>query len=393
MNLPSRQGRLANYLTLATLVFLAAYLLLPTSKAVNNVYYFLVGLPGIVAFFRYHRGIRFLSATETWMLALVVWCLLVALYHRDVPFFKNIVHVSVFFFTWAFFANPERFQRPGTQLMLYLCLLVYLLASALTLYLHGDFTPGQRLGLMLARLDGPIFTGMLMAALYGLLVPAFLRGQLGGSWGLVLFFLITLLVCALLLQTRAALVGLGVIALLTLVQIGLRRQLLWLLSGLSLTGLAAFLLLPGAWDIAESLLARRDAFRFQLWQVIWQEWQACSYLFGCGRVHETHVYLPNGLRIQHPHSVFLSQTFYTGVVSLILMLGLLFSALRHALRQRHDWRFYLMAGIVMLNFDGDLFIHNPDEIWLLLWLPLALLAASERQAAETAAGQARRTAA
>lgn len=379
MRPPFRQGRLANYLSVAILAFMAAFLLLPTAKSVNNLYYFTVGIPGIAAFFLYHRNIRFLTPIETWMALLMAWNLVIAFHHQDVEYFRNIIHVTAFFFTLSFFSNDSIFHAPCVKVGLYLSLAAYILLSTATSYFNGGFSLGVRQGDMLSRLDGPIYTAMLLVAFYGLLVPLFLKKELGGHIGLIAGFLITMTICALLLQTRSALMGLSVIVLFIAAGSGFYCKKLFLSLLVILLAVAAILMaFPNAIQVGENLLLRKDAFRLELWNRVLEQWQACSHLFGCGKDYEIMNRLSNGQRIHHPHNIFFSQAFYTGWLSLVLMTGMSIAALHYAMTRQHDWALYLIAGLTMLSFDGSLFIGSPDPAWLLFILPLAVLAATQR---------------
>jgi len=47
--------------------------------------------------------------------------------------------------------------------------------------------------------------------------------------------------------------------------------------------------------------------------------------------------------------------------------------LQRAWQQRDPWGLYLFTALVVLNFDGSKLVGNPDELWLLILLPMALI--------------------
>ena len=77
--------------------------------------------------------------------------------------------------------------------------------------------------------------------------------------------------------------------------------------------------------------------------------------------------------IQHPHNIFLALGIYGGFFSLFIFVLLMVVVLQEAWRRRDPWGGYLLLALIMLNFDGDRFVDNPNELWLLVLLPAALI--------------------
>ena len=63
-----------------------------------------------------------------------------------------------------------------------------------------------------------------------------------------------------------------------------------------------------------------------------------------------------------------------GLLPLLAFVATQVLSLRRARSMGNSWGLYLSVALVMLSFDGDLVVGNPDELWLLVWLPMALIA-------------------
>ena len=140
--------------------------------------------------------------------------------------------------------------------------------------------------------------------------------------------------------------------------------------------LAAGLLLYGMREVPEiaSLFARADSGRFELWRILFAEWLDCGLWLGCGVQYASQATILDGAPIQHPHNIYMALGLYSGLVSLLLFLALNALLLRRAWQQRDPWGLYLLVALLMLNFDGSKLMGNPDELWLLVLLPMALIA-------------------
>ena len=89
--------------------------------------------------------------------------------------------------------------------------------------------------------------------------------------------------------------------------------------------------------------------------------------------HVTTATILGGAPIQHPHNIFLALGLYSGLVSLVVFLIIVAVTLRRAWLQNDPWGLYLFTALIMLNFDGSKLVGNPDELWLLVLLPMALI--------------------
>lgn len=362
------------YFTPALLIFIASFLLLPTSKMVNNVYYILLALPALGVLL-VHKGRDVQSSPALWLWgALCAWYVLVGVFSADEQYFKHVLYVVLFVLLVSQLVDPQPLRTSLFSRGLFWVLGIYVLGSAIVYWLTGRYAPGERVLWLPGRMTGPIYTSMWLACCFALALPAWLTQR---RWlELSAAILLAVFCMAYVLQSRSGLVGMLALAMLLVGWLALRRAryLIWLGGGLGLA-LATGLLLYGMREVPEiaSLFARADAGRFELWRILAGEWLSCGLWLGCGMQYTTDATILRGAPIQHPHNIFLALGLYSGLVSLLVFLALMGVVLCRAWQQRDPWGLYLWTALIVLNFDGSKLVGNPDELWLLVLLPMALI--------------------
>ena len=92
---------------------------------------------------------------------------------------------------------------------------------------------------------------------------------------------------------------------------------------------------------------------------------------------------PKGLTLHHPHSAFVATLYYGGVVGLwllLLVVGLGFHRGVEAARQSGIWDpvLLLLFGVICLLPDSERVVSHPHlSSWLLLWIPVGLIASHQ----------------
>ncbi|SDU16577.1 O-antigen ligase family protein [Geopseudomonas guangdongensis] len=360
------------YFTPALLIFIACFLLLPTSKMVNNVYYVLLALPALGVLLA-HKGRDVQSSPALWLWgALCAWYVLIGVLSADGQYFKHVLYVALFVLLVSQLADPQLLRTPLFARGLFWILGFYVLGSAIVYWISGRYEPGERVLWLPGRMTGPIYTSMWLACCFALALPAWVAQrrwvELAAAVALAVFCM------AYVLQSRSGLVGLLALGVLVAGWLTLRRarHLLWLgVAAVLLGGLVLFAIR----EVPEvsSLFARADSGRFELWRILAGEWLECGLWLGCGMQHVSETTLSGGAHIQHPHNIFLALGLYSGLVSLLVFLALMAIVLQRAWRQRDPWGLYLLVALIVLNFDGSKLVGNPDELWLLVLLPMALI--------------------
>lgn len=133
---------------------------------------------------------------------------------------------------------------------------------------------------------------------------------------------------------------------------------------------------------------RGDAGRDEIYTELWQRSEG-HRLVGMGLAADDEVEFPvgssefpNGFRMPHAHSAFFGTLYWGGIVGLALLLVVIVAAFRRALvvwRNTGDATglVLLVFGTICLLPDGHRLVSHPHlSSWLLLWLPVARIAAS-----------------
>lgn len=367
-----------HYFSIALLGFMASFLLWPSSKGVNNVYYLLIGLPGLVALVMTGHKRALVNVQHGWAAAFLLWNFCIGVVHADLSMIKHVLYIAVFILVVARFADQRLFNSPTLPRVAYWALAGYVLAAASYYWLTGTYEPGERVVWLPMRLNGPIFTSMLLVCFHALALPGWVRQR---RW-LELSIASTLLLALVgwVLQTRSGLVGIALLVLGTVAWAlhNHRRLALVLGAAVAATAATAFLLSEVS-PVVHSLIARGDGLRLELWTKLLPEWRDCGIWLGCGGAYEIRAELAEGIPINHPHNVLYSQAFYTGLPGALLLAGWIAASLLYGWRHLRPWAAYLTLSVLMLTFDGTLLVNNPDERWLLLLLPLGLIAGNQVQ--------------
>lgn len=371
------------YFTLALLIFIASFCILPTSKMVNNVYYVLIALPALGVLLA-RRGAGLLDNPLAWgWLVFLGWFLVPGVLSGDSQFFKHILYLLLFMATLLVLSNPQPFLDGRFVRLLFWALGLYILVSAVIYWGAGRYAVGERVLWLPARMTGPIYTSMWLASCLALAAPAWWRER--RWWEVSLALPLTLFNISFVLQSRSGLVGVALLVGLGLIWLLVCRpkHMLWAMLALSLVG---GMLTWGLSDISvyTGLWSRGDAGRLELWPAVLADWRGCGWWLGCGLNYASEHSIIESLPIQHPHNIFLALGVYTGLPALLLFGALMVATLALAWRQRNPWGLYLLSALCMLNFDGSLLVGNPDELWLLILLPAGLIAAGYRSSAAQA---------
>lgn len=132
---------------------------------------------------------------------------------------------------------------------------------------------------------------------------------------------------------------------------------------------------------ADDLLSRGMSYRPAIWQEALRQIQTSPW-FGLGYDHPQ-VFRVEGLdfALADPHNIELAVLFCGGVVGLTLWLLMYGYAMTYAWQQRRQPAVLIASTLVVFGFvagltEGNAFFSRPKEHWFLIWIPLALLAAT-----------------
>lgn len=359
------------YFSYAVLLFMAAYLLLPTSKMVNNVFYLLIGIPAILYLLQHRELFSPKTHIDYLFVVFLGYCFIFGVIH-DPSFAKYSTYLLLFGLVISRLVDIRLFMHTRFARSLFWGLIAYVLISAVIYALQGDFELGDRIVDLPSRLYGPIFTSILIACSLVLLTPVWIRQRSYAEAGAGVT--LALLCVAVILQSRTGLVGIGLWATCVCVWLACKYRMAGVALSVIILGLAIILVgsLLVESDKLVNLYARSDAGRFEIWQFFIASWSECGLLKGCGLEFEM-TRPVNGQTILHPHSIFITLGVYLGLLPLLLFAALMVALLWLAVQHRNWWGGYLIMALVLSNLDGSLVVDSPNELWLLIWLPAGLI--------------------
>ena len=143
---------------------------------------------------------------------------------------------------------------------------------------------------------------------------------------------------------------------------------------------------PGRW------IERGSTHRIDIWLQSWELISASfqSLLVGQGGLTAYAFELGNGRFVKSPHSLFVANQLYGGLIATVLLLGvILFACTRAVQGFRKSGNFVICAlllfGMGVCLFDYRTLLINLGQEWVFFWLPALIAAAGWPQSARTEA--------
>lgn len=364
-----------DYFFYALVVFLASYFFLPTSKMVNNIYYVLLALPALI----YIVKSKFLDFEISYMvflwLALLLVYFLSALFSgAGLQYYKHLLYVFIFLSVCVFFVKSDLLFKDSFYKFSFWLVSFYVVLSAVVYWVTGRYGFGERIIWLPARMSGPIYTSMLISALFSVALPAWIKQK--KYLELLSAFVISLFCMSFILQSRSGIVAMFFVAFIYFAYLFYVRKgsfYIVLFSVLSIVFLFLIYYYSENIPVVDQLVKRADSGRFELWSLLLKDFNECNYLLGCGTDFKSEQLIYGVHPINHAHNIFLALLVHTGLLSLALFLLICVSALYLAFINKSYWGLYLLSSIVALNFDGSQLIGNPDELWVLVLLPIFMI--------------------
>ena len=146
-----------------------------------------------------------------------------------------------------------------------------------------------------------------------------------------------------------------------------------------------FVLASFGWD---ELVKRSTSFRPEIWGELISRTLQTNWLLGHGIIADSSVahssYEHGVFSFHHAHSVYVATFFYGGVVGLLGFLGLLaYLGLRlyqaNGAEMRGLATMALIYAAVVMFFDGDRLLVKVDYLWIVFWLPVAMVLVVDQQ--------------
>lgn len=374
-----------DYFLYALVVFLISFIILPTAKMVNNTYYLILALPALIFILK----TRFVSfkidySIVLWLVLFLIFIVSGAFHSVGFQYYKHIFYLFLFLSACVFFIKGENFFSDNAYRFSFWVIILYVFLSAIYYWVTGKYGVGQRVVWLPSRMTGPIYTSMLISALFCICLPVWLKQR-----SYVEFFVaisISLFCMSFILQSRSGIVSLLFVAFVYfayLLYLSKGLKYISLFFSLSIILFAFFYSFSDSIPILNKLISRADAGRFELWLQLLRDFNECSYLFGCGPDFSSERMIKGGSPILHSHNIFLALLVHTGILSLIVFLLICTWALYSSFVNKNYWGLYLLSSMVALNFDGSHIVGNPDELWVLILLPIFMIMLKNRKIKES----------
>lgn len=359
-------------------VFIAGFFLLPMAGTVRRIHYLLVFPAALLlwreisAFCRDSTVFRLLMVYAGWMMLSLAWTADFSPQAAASQLWITVnllVFVAVSGYLWCSHAAEVDRYLPWLAGLAAAAALV----STLAWYWDNPF-PGSRL-VPLGAMHHPNKSG----AVYGLFLVLCIQLGITARSRRGLYVLAAAILGCLVVftQSRTALAAtcVGVVIILgwrALVPVAIGTALSWTLVASN----------PEEW------WARVVSFSFRpgIWEAVIADMSG-HWLLGLGYLVDPHVEAYD-MVFNHAHNGYLATLRDGGLVGLTLLLAVFGAALWQAARIWRDRseRIYLallLYGMTCISMDFDRLLVQPKEMWLYLWLPLALVAAAYPRRADT----------
>lgn len=369
-NCNSIQALCASFIPAGLLIFLFMMFAMPTSKIANIGFYLFVMLPVLLSSPLLLKEKVLVSDLLPIGLVIISWVLL-SMIQVDIDHWEKVgkearhaLYVLVFLTATYYVLLTQKVAVKKLIEYIFWMVVIYSVVSMLVYYGWQGRSFSSRIFPIL-RLGSPIFVSVIIAV-YGVSIFYSLlnEGQRLKAillLGLMLFFIYFY-------NARTALVGLcfGVLLVIVTVQIK-HKKLLFLLTFIIL---ASYILASYYYG---NLLNRGVSYRVDIWLSAFQKAVDCGVLLGCGLGVDSKITIADGNVFQHPHNIYLDQLIKTGILGLLGLLGVIAYVVIRGLKARSCMVWGLIAGLVALVFDGKDLLTNPDDMWLIFWLPLIIV--------------------
>ena len=354
-------------------IWIISFLVISGSQRHNNFSYAILALPTLLTLSTRELNGFFKNRLSIFLVITILTLVISAIIGDDDPFRELKFGGIVLLFYLAIARLPEinnqvAYKAAWTFLTL---LLIYVILNMGWKYAEGLWSLGERLADMSGKIENPIYVTNTMGAMLAIITFTGLSDRKHSA--VIIAHFLVLSFCLIILQTRS-IIGIWVLIMLlsyfsfrkTDSRTHLLRNLLLTMMSIAIIGLLAYT------SIGESLLTRKF-YRLEIWLGYIAETFNCGVWFGCGPQHDFHYISHDGKTMLTPHSQFVTQFFRAGLIGFISLLALTCYGIKDGFKTKPWLGWYFIVGVFGLCFDGNSFIHSPNQRWLIYHIPLALI--------------------
>jgi len=366
LNIQERALWLLPYGVLTFLFFMFAA---PTSKIANQVFYLVVLLPALLSCALLFKN-KLLSAALWPIVAMVFfWAFFSFVSFEQAGWenvgkrFRHALYVVTFISASYYLLLTKLVSVRKLAAWMFILAASYSALSFISFYWLDGHALAARLSPIL-RLNSPIFVSIILIVFGMPLMQWLIESK---KIGRAMAVFLTMLFFLYFYNSRSAMVGLffGIIGLSFLGYKSGQKRFTSLIVLIALSSLVISYFYG-------NILNRGVSYRTEIWLSGLNKIADCGWLLGCGFGGNSDIIINSGLSFQHAHNLFLSHLINTGLLGLLSLLGVLLYTVYQGIKLQAMMILGLLVGCVALFFDGHSIITNPDDIWLIFWLPLIM---------------------
>ena len=383
------------FLAISYTVFMLGFFIFPSSRFHSNFFYVAIAFPFLILILMKKINLKLFFSNRIFLLSTIFlvymfFTLFWANNYEMSDFFKygrRVFYILIFIAVtiYLFQTYPNLFQK----------LLMLLCWTAAIVALGYFWVYYRRHILWVMRLHGygQLNNPVLASSTYGFIIIAsvhllFQQHDIKMKFfymGISLVFFIYML----LTKSRGPLLALFVTMIVWLIivwmvprqNINIRqniKNMKWVILPLIAAAGLVWLMNP---EFIKSFSSRGFSYRFEIWQKILAQITESPW-FGHGLNAKAQTIMSDRKMIIHPHSIYLSTTFYGGIVGLLLLVAMLgFAVWTGFVQVRRPQKFLvislLLFGALCMVTDGNTLINHPRPFWIFFWFPIAVAAAFE----------------
>jgi O-antigen ligase len=377
-----------HYFFIAYFIFFFGFFVIPSTHWHNNLFYGLILFPYLVTF--QLKRVQIIWQSNIWILSMILagyMCL--TLLWAENAHFKDYVYylrraVYLFVFLSLTIELVLRYPKFIDYFFTILCWVAAITAIASIVWYFSYFSfPESRLKYLADQVRNQVIG----ASVYGMIsiICYFhvMKTKKSYTW-IYSGLCIAILISVILTQSRGPLGALLITFLIGSVFTRDKKLFATVLCIILVGGLM-FLSID---EIRELITRRGLSCRLEIWQQSLPRIKGAP-LFGEGISANSTFILKNGLKMNHPHSVYLGTTLYGGLMGLFLLiiiqaLALWESFLSFSRENDFTYMALLLFVFICIASMGYRVIGHPDELWMCFWLPIALLAGKRLSGEKTA---------